>query len=234
MSKPMVIRRNLRFAVARSARMAWVCALLITSGACKWVDDLAVYTVSLITVEGDAFGRSMRNSRSFDPYENTIAPPENSVPFASGNNTPGPGRLNTGQPEPGLMPAPFTQADLSEPVVQNLQNPLPADQASLERGEELFNRFCAICHGPAGVGTEANMVEYIPLLAAYDISGTSVSEYTDGFLYGKIRVGGPIMPAYGHQISHFDRWNIVNYLRVLQRQAGNAPVGGAPVGGGAN
>ena len=228
------MRCKLRFAVARSARMAWVCALLITSGACKWVDDLAVYTVSLITVEGDAFGRSMRNSRSFDPYENTIAPPENSVPFASGNNTPGPGRLNTGQPEPGLMPAPFTQADLSEPVVQNLQNPVPADQASLERGEELFNRFCAICHGPAGVGTEANMVEYIPLLAAYDISGTSVSEYTDGFLYGKIRVGGPIMPAYGHQISHFDRWNIVNYLRVLQRQAGNAPVGGAPVGGGAN
>ncbi len=226
MSKPMVIRRNLRFAVARSARMAWVCALLITSGACKWVDDLAVYTVSLITVEGDAFGRSMRNSRSFDPYENTIAPPENSVPFASGNNTPGRGRLNTGQPEPGLMPAPFTQADLLEPVVQNLQNPVPADQASLERGEELFNRFCAICHGPAGVGTEANMVEYIPLLAAYDISGTSVSEYTDGFLYGKIRVGGPIMPAYGHQISHFDRWNIVNYLRVLQRQASNAPVGG--------
>ena len=226
MSKPMVIRRNLRFAVARSARMAWVCALLITSGACKWVDDLAVYTVSLIGVEEDGFGRSMRNSRSFDPYENTIAPPENSVPFASGNNTPGPGRLNTGQPEPGLMPAPFTQADLLEPVVQNLQNPVPADQASLERGEELFNRFCAICHGPAGVGTEANMVEYIPLLAAYDISGTSVSEYTDGFLYGKIRVGGPIMPAYGHQISHFDRWNIVNYLRVLQRQAGNAPVGG--------
>ncbi len=226
MSKPMVVRRNHRFAVARSTRMACVGALLIASGACKPVDDLAVWAVSLIAVEGDGLGRSMRDSRSFDPYENPIAPPENSVPFASGNNTPGPGRLNTGQPEPGLMPAPFTQADLLEPVVQNLVNPVPADQASLERGEVLFNRICAVCHGPAGVGTEANIVDKFPLLAAYDISGPPASGFTDGFLYGKIRVGGPIMPAYGHQISHFDRWNIVNYLRVLQRQAGNAPAGG--------
>ena len=38
-----------------------------------------------------------------------------------------------------------------------------------------------------------------------------------------IRVGRGLMPAYAHQISHFDRWNIVNYIRVLQRQAGNDP-----------
>ena len=203
------------FAMSRSARTAWVAVLLIASGACSPVDDISAYW----------FGRHMRDSRSFDPYENTIAPPENSVPFASGNNTPGPGRLNTGQAELGLMPAPFTEADVRSfsPVVVDLPNPVPADQASLERGEVLFNRFCAVCHGPAGVGAQANIVEWFPLLANYNISGTPAAGYTDGFLYGKIRVGGPIMPAYGHQISHFDRWNIVNYLRALQRQAGNAP-----------
>ena len=203
--------------------MVWVGALLITSGACKWVDDVAVFGVSLIGVE--TADRSMRDSRSFDPYENTMAPPENSVPFAAGNITPGPGRLNTGQPEIGVMPRPFTQDDLFDPRVQNLLNPVPADPVSLERGEVLFNRFCAVCHGPDGVGEQANIVQYFPLLASYNVSGTAVAEYTDGFLYGKIRVGGPIMPAYGHQISHFDRWNIVNYLRVLQRQAGNTPAG---------
>ena len=213
--------------------MAWVGALLIASGACKPVDDLAVAIISVIGVEGG--GRSMRDSRSFDPYENPIAPPENSVPFASGNNTPGPGRLNTGQPEPGLMPAAFSQADLFTPLVGDLPNPVPADQASLERGEVLFDRICAVCHGPEGVGSEANIIEYFPLLASYNISGTPAAGYTDGFLYGKIRVGGPIMPAYAHQISHFDRWNIVNYLRVLQRQAGNLPAaaGSIPAGAGA-
>ena len=199
----------------RGVRIALLGTVLLVAGACSPMDD----------VLANIFGRHMRISRSFDPYENTLMPPENSVPFASGNNTPGPGRLNTGQPEPGLMPAPFTQADLFTPVVQNLPNPVPADQASLDRGEVLFNRICSVCHGPTGVGAESNIADKFPLLASYDISGPPASGFTDGFIYGKIRVGGPIMPAYGHQISHFDRWNIVNYLRLLQRQAGNAQPG---------
>lgn len=201
--------------VGRNARWVWLGALIFASGACTPLDD----TLASI------FGRHMRISRSFDPYENTIAPPENSVPFASGNNTPGPGRLNTGQPEPGLMPARFEQADLFSPVVQNLPNPVPADQASLERGEVLFNRICAVCHGPAGVGAQANIIAVYPLLIAYNLSGPVVAGYTDGYIYGIIRVGRGLMPPYGHQISHFDRWNIVNYIRVLQRQAGNVPAG---------
>ena len=70
---------------------------------------------------------------------------------------------------------------------------------------------------------QANIADKWALLSAYNLSGPVVAAYTDGFLYGKIRVGGPIMPAWGHQVSHFDRWNIVNYIRVLQRQAGNTP-----------
>ena len=123
------------------------------------------------------------------------------------------------------MPAPFTQADLLGPVVQNLPNPVPADPASLERGEVLFNRICAVCHGATGVGAQANIIEFMPVLAGFDLSGPVVAGYTDGFLYGKIRVGGPIMPPWGHQITHFDRWNIVNYVRQLQSEAGNTPAG---------
>lgn len=206
---------TVRLLVSPNARRAWVGALLIASGACSPFDDAMA----------NIFGRHMRDSRSFDPYENPIAPPENSVPFASGNNTPGRARLNTGQPEVGLMPAPFAQADLLSPVVQNLPNPVPSDQASLERGEVLFNRICAVCHGPAGVGAQANIIDKYPLLIAYDLSGPVVAGYSDGHIYGIMRVGRGNMPPYGHQISHFDRWNIVNYVRLLQSQAGNPPAG---------
>ena len=75
--------------MTRWMRIGWVGALLvITSGACTPLDDTMAYWA----------GRHMRISRSFDPYENTIAPPENSVPFSAGNITAGPGRLNIGQP----------------------------------------------------------------------------------------------------------------------------------------
>ena len=98
-----------------------------------------------------------------------------------------------------------------------------SDEASLARGEVLFNRMCAVCHGPAGVGAQANIIEKYPLLVAYNLSGPVVAGYSDGYIYGIMRVGRGLMPPYGHQISHFDRWNIVNYVRVLQRQAGNEP-----------
>ena len=105
---------------------------------------------------------------------------------------------------------------------------MAADEASLARGEELFNRMCAVCHGEAGVGAQAFIVDKFRLLMAFNLSGPVVAGYSDGYIYGIIRVGRGLMPPYGHQISHFDRWNIVNYVRVLQREAGNPP---APAGG---
>ena len=201
--------------LGRLLRPASVGLLLVGLSACTPVDN----------VLANIFGRHMRISRSFDPYENPIAPPENSVPFASGNNTSAPFRLNTGQPEMGLMPAVFSQADLFTPRVQDLPNPVPADQESLERGEVLFNRICSTCHGEEGVGAQAKIIEKYGLLSAYNLSGPVVAGYTDGYIYGIIRVGRGLMPPWGHQVSHFDRWNIVNYVRVLQAQAGNTPAG---------
>ena len=197
----------------RKARLSVVLALLAATTACTPLDN----------VMASIFGRHMRDSRSFDPYENTLAPPPNSVPFAAGNITPGPGQLNTGQPVRGFNAPPFTQADLFQPAVQALPNPVAPDEASLARGEVLFNRFCAVCHGAAGIGAQANIIEKYPLLVAYNLSGPVVAGYSDGYIYGIMRVGRGLMPPYGHQISHFDRWNIVNYVRVLQRQAGNEP-----------
>lgn len=197
----------------RSARLPMVISLFVVAGACTPLDDAMA----------GIFGRHMRDSRSFDPYENTLSPAPNTVPFAAGNFPPGPGRVNTGQAEPGVFPPPFGQADLFGPVVQNIPNPVPADQASLVRGEELFNRMCSVCHGVAGVGAQANLVEKYPLLVAYNLSGPIVAGYTDGYIYGIMRVGRGLMPPYGHQVGHFDRWNIVNHIRTLQRQAGNAP-----------
>jgi mono/diheme cytochrome c family protein len=48
-----------------------------------------------------------------------------------------------------------------------------------------------------------------------------VAAYSDAYLYAMIRVGRGLMPEYGSRISHFDRWNVINYVRQLQQQAGN-------------
>ncbi|MEX2047959.1 MAG: cytochrome c, partial [Gemmatimonadota bacterium] len=146
---------------------------LVTLAGCKPVDDL------MVTV----FGRSMRDQRSFDPYENTRPAPVGSVAFAAGNLPAALGEVNLGQPE-GIDIPPFTQLDLGVPgvggpAIQGLVNPTnPTDAASLARGEQLYNRWCVVCHGPNGVGANANIAALHPVLPAYNLSGPLVAAYS--------------------------------------------------------
>jgi mono/diheme cytochrome c family protein len=201
----------------RSVMRALVCVLTLTTlGACKPLDDAMVFV----------FGRSMRDQRSFDPYENTRPAPENSVAFAAGNYPTADGVVNVGQPE-GIDIPPFTQNDLGTPgvggpAIQGMVNPTdPTAPASLARGEELYTRFCIVCHGPDGVGANANIAQFHPVLPAYNLSGELVTAYSDAYIYAMIRVGRGLMTEYGSRVTHFDRWHIVNYVRQLQAQAGN-------------
>ena len=217
------------FSLGRSAgaRLGTVGLLMVLTG-CTPLDDVMV----------GIFGQSMRDQTSFDPYEDPLPAPEGSIPFASGNIPARVGEVNVGQPE-GLedVPPPFTQLDLvnKSDLVVNLPNPVPATEASVERGEELFLRFCAPCHGPAGDGVSGYILPagYPP----FSLMTDAVKGYTDGYIYGIIRMGRVVMPSYGHRISHFDRWNVVNYLRVLQGVAappildeGGAEGGAPPTG----
>lgn len=191
---------------------------LLTAVGCKPLDDTMVFI----------FGRSMRDQRSFDPYENTRPAPENSYAFASGNYPATMDDVGLGQPEGVNVPR-FTQADLGlpgvgTPVIQGLVNPIdPADPDGLARGQELYERYCIVCHGPDGVGANANIAAQHPILPAYNLSGPEVAGYSDQYIYAMMRVGRGLMPEYGSRIAHFDRWRIVNYVRQLQAQAGNQP-----------
>lgn len=195
--------------------------VLVGSGACTPMDDAMVAI----------FGRSMRDQVTFDPYESPLQPAEGAVSFSSGNFPAAPGEVNIGQPEGGdyLIPD-FTTVETANPnseVWASFDNPVPADEESLVRGEELFVRYCAVCHGESGVGAEAYILDKWAALQVYNLAGETVQGYPDSYIYGMIRVGRGLMPQYGHQISHFDRWNIVNYVRQLQAEssAGNVQGG---------
>lgn len=191
------------------ARLAAL-ALVLATGACTPMDD----------VMAAVFGRSMRDQATFDPYEDPLLPAEGAVSFASGNFPAQFGDVNLGQPEASdyLVPA-FTQAQTANPnhpVWSEFENPLEASDEVLAKGQEQYQRYCAVCHGDAGVGAEAWILEKWPALVAYNLAGETVQAYPDTYIYGMIRRGRGMMPQYGHQITNFDRWAIVNYVRSLQ------------------
>ena len=201
----------------RTARGLTVLAALLTGAGCSPMDD----------VLQAVFGRSMRVQSSIGAYENPVLPPEGSVPFAAGNFPAAPGMVNLGQPEIAAIPARVTQTQLFQqaPEVTEIPNPVEATPASLARGEAMFNRACSPCHGTAGDGTGPVTSAGIP---PFSLLSPQAIEYTDGYIYSLIRIGRGIMPPHGHQITHYDRWHIVNYVRQLQGPAVQAGSGTGP------
>lgn len=93
-------------------------------------------------------------------------------------------------------------------------NPVPVTRQSVDNGRRLFEIYCALCHGVNGKGMGPVATKFIP---PPDLTLPFFQQKGDGFIYGTIRNGGPIMPAYGTLLTPRERWEIVNFLRSLQR-----------------
>jgi mono/diheme cytochrome c family protein len=96
-----------------------------------------------------------------------------------------------------------------------LRNPVPIARRSVENGRRLFGIYCALCHGADGKGSGPVAAKFVP---PPDLTLATFQQRTDGFLYGTIRMGGPLMPPYAEVLSTRERWDVVNFLRSLQGQ----------------
>jgi mono/diheme cytochrome c family protein len=157
---------------------------------------------------------TLRGSVAYDPYELPRLPAEHTIPV----ETP-----------IGEVPAPFTQASLDS-VAVTLSNPYAPtpDEVVLARGQKVYINQCYACHGPQGAG-DGPVVGPGKYPFAPAINGPTTAARSDGYLYGIIAVGRGLMPPYGERIAHLDRWAVVSYLRVLQRQGNPLPDGAAGV-----
>jgi high-affinity iron transporter len=82
-------------------------------------------------------------------------------------------------------------------------------------GDSLYQTYCAVCHGPTGAGDGKVGVQ----MGALPLISDRARAFSDGYLYSIIRYGGAIMPRYGDRVRGVNRWEIVNYVRQLQRPA---------------
>jgi mono/diheme cytochrome c family protein len=94
-------------------------------------------------------------------------------------------------------------------------NPLPVNEALLQRGRERFDIYCAPCHGRLGDGN--GITKRIGVMAAVaNLHDKRIVELTDGEIFNTITSGKSTMGAYGPLVPTQDRWAIVAYLRALQ------------------
>lgn len=93
--------------------------------------------------------------------------------------------------------------------------PIAVDEATLKRGQERFNIYCATCHDRTGSGR--GMVVQRGFPPPVDLSSERVRGFSDGQIFDTLSTGVRNMPSYAAQIPEQDRWAIVSWVRVLQR-----------------
>ena len=93
--------------------------------------------------------------------------------------------------------------------------PFAVTRATIERGQDRYNIFCAPCHDHAGTG-KGVVIPFGFEHGPESFHSPRMREAAPGYIYNAITNGFGIMNGYAAQIRPEDRWAIVAYVRALQ------------------
>lgn len=137
----------------------------------------------------------MMESVPHEDYERILAPPEGTIPV-------------------GYYP--FTYGDSEEEAIragEELVNPIEASPEVLQRGRQVFETMCLVCHGAGGEGDG-------PIIGRFpnppNLRAERATGFPDGRIFHVITRGQGIMPSHAVQVLPDDRWKVVLYVRELQ------------------
>lgn len=136
------------------------------------------------------------NSNPYNPYGMTMLQPvENTI-------------------KRGSLPDRIAPDDY-ETAASKLINPTDSTKEVVAEGKALYERFCIHCHGEKGAGDGLVGQVYLGVTA---YNSATVKDKPGGHVYHVITHGKGRMGAHGSQISEEDRWKIVRYVQILQKQ----------------
>jgi mono/diheme cytochrome c family protein len=132
----------------------------------------------------------------------------------------------------GYIPAPAARSD----AARALENPLPADADTIERGALLYIQNCSMCHGDSAQGD--GYVGTLFLVTPPNFDDTErIAGLTEGELFASISGGFGFMPAFQGLLTEDDRWALARLaiLSPTERQtalaAANATADVPGIGG---
>jgi mono/diheme cytochrome c family protein len=110
-----------------------------------------------------------------------------------------------------------SKAKWSAPAAEaQKKNPIAATESSLAAGRKIYSKTCVMCHGKTGDADGPAVIELN--IHPAKLSDPKLETESDGALFWKITTGKKPMPTYGKRLSETDRWNLVNYIRMLSKR----------------
>jgi mono/diheme cytochrome c family protein len=120
-------------------------------------------------------------------------------------------------PRGGFMPYEYEDTNEGyEAAKANLMSPMDSLQVDYERGKELYDVYCGICHGTKGAG-QGTLVKREKILGvpSYADAGRAI---TTGSIYHVIYYGKNTMGSYANQLNEEERWQVVAYVEKLKAE----------------
>lgn len=155
------------------------------------------------------WSQDMMNQPSIKPQEGEMKPfPSRSIPVK-------------GTPMTSIKVKSVTDAI-------TLTNPIKATKESIHKGRQLFQTYCAACHGLDGKAQSpvAMKMKTANVIVRDLTEGYVQNDLTEGWVWGTITFGSisGLMPAYGNpnmhpekrgsnDLSPTERWHVVNYVK---------------------
>ncbi|MFZ1701171.1 MAG: cytochrome c [Pyrinomonadaceae bacterium] len=92
--------------------------------------------------------------------------------------------------------------------------PVPVTKALIDRGQDRYNIYCIVCHGPVGNGD--GMIVRRGFSKPPTYHDDRLRNAPVGHFFDVITNGWGKMSSYSYQVQPADRWAIVAYIRALQ------------------
>ncbi|MGB9628546.1 MAG: c-type cytochrome [Thermodesulfobacteriota bacterium] len=99
---------------------------------------------------------------------------------------------------------------------KKMKNPIKATKVSIQKGKEIYDKKCALCHGEKGDGKGPAGKGLSPKPTNFRESHGE--KMTDGEHFWKITTGRGPMPSYEKDLTVEERWHVINYINSLMKQ----------------
>jgi len=103
-------------------------------------------------------------------------------------------------------------------MAEVIDNPYKITDAGIATGKELYNTFCAVCHGEKADGAGYLVREdggKYPVQPANFLLDEFI-DASNGRYYHSIIHGRNLMGAYKDKLNYEERWQVIHYIRSLQ------------------
>lgn len=129
-----------------------------------------------------------------------------------------PGARLSAQTAPAKAPDAAAKPWVAPDDARAVKNPVPATPENLAAGAQTFKDNCMLCHGEKGMG-DGPGAKTIKVKPANFTDAKLLALETDGSLFWKMSNGRGPMPSWKDDLSETERWQLVNYIRKLNKDA---------------